>query len=72
MEPGDVFVTNDPYYGGVTHLNDIVVAMPVFVDNRIIAWTANIAHNSDVGGKSRARFPWTPQRSSRRVCGFLP
>jgi len=52
IEPGDVFTTNDPYYGGVTHLNDIVVAMPVFVDGRIIAWTANIAHNSDVGGKS--------------------
>jgi N-methylhydantoinase B len=50
IEPGDVFVTNDPYYGGVTHLNDIVVAMPVFADDRIIAWTANIAHNSDVGG----------------------
>lgn len=47
---GDVFATNDPYYGGVTHLNDIVIAMPVFVDHRIIAWTANIAHNSDVGG----------------------
>lgn len=52
IEPGDVFVTNDPYYGGVTHLNDIVVAMPVFASNRIIAWTANIAHNSDIGGKS--------------------
>jgi len=52
IEPGDVFVTNDPYYGGVTHLNDIVVAMPVFVGDRLIAWTANIAHNSDVGGKS--------------------
>ncbi|MCY4408432.1 MAG: hydantoinase B/oxoprolinase family protein [Rhodospirillaceae bacterium] len=50
IEPGDVFVTNDPYYGGVTHLNDIVVTMPVFADGRIIAWTANIAHNSDVGG----------------------
>ena len=50
IEPGDVFATNDPYYGGVTHLNDIVVAMPVFFDGRIIAWTANIAHNSDVGG----------------------
>ena len=50
IEPGDVFVTNDPYYGGVTHLNDIVVAMPVFAEGRIIAWTANIAHNSDVGG----------------------
>jgi N-methylhydantoinase B len=52
VEPGDVFVTNDPYHGGVTHLNDIVVAMPVFADGRLIAWTANIAHNSDVGGKA--------------------
>ncbi len=52
IRPGDVFTTNDPYYGGVTHLNDIVVAMPVFVGDRLIAWTANIAHNSDVGGKS--------------------
>ncbi|MCJ8324201.1 MAG: hydantoinase B/oxoprolinase family protein [Rhizobiales bacterium] len=50
IEPGDVFATNDPYYGGVTHLNDIIVAMPVFVGDKIIAWTANIAHNSDVGG----------------------
>ena len=50
VEPGDVFITNDPYYGGVTHLNDIVVVMPVFAEDRIIAWTANIAHNSDVGG----------------------
>lgn len=50
IQPGDVFATNDPYYGGVTHLNDIVVAMPVFADGRLIAWTGNIAHNSDVGG----------------------
>ena len=50
IQPGDVFATNDPYYGGVTHLNDIIVMMPVFASGRIIAWTANIAHNSDVGG----------------------
>lgn len=50
IRPGDVFATNDPYYGGVTHLNDIIVAMPVFAEGRLIAWTANIAHNSDVGG----------------------
>ena len=50
VEPGDVFATNDPYYGGVTHLNDIVVIMPVFAGDRLIAWCANIAHNSDVGG----------------------
>ena len=50
ISPGDVFIVNDPYYGGVTHLNDLVLAMPVFADGEIIAWTANIAHNSDVGG----------------------
>ncbi len=50
IRPGDVFITNDPYYGGVTHLNDLVLAMPVFSDGQLIAWTANIAHNSDVGG----------------------
>lgn len=50
VNPGDVFITNDPYYGGVTHLNDLIVAMPVFVGDKLIAWTANIAHNSDVGG----------------------
>ena len=50
IEPGDVFITNDPWHGGVTHLNDLVLAMPVFVDDKLVAWTANIAHNSDVGG----------------------
>jgi N-methylhydantoinase B len=50
IEPGDVFITNDPYYGGVTHLNDHILMMPVFVDGRRIAWTANIAHWNDVGG----------------------
>ena len=50
IEPGDVFITNDPYYGGVTHLNDNILMMPVFVDGRLLAWTANIAHWNDVGG----------------------
>ena len=50
IHPGDVFITNDPWHGGVTHLNDLVLAMPVFSGGKLIAWTANIAHNSDVGG----------------------
>lgn len=50
IRAGDVFITNDPWHGGVTHLNDIVLAMPVFSDNTLIAWTAIIAHNSDIGG----------------------
>jgi N-methylhydantoinase B len=50
IEPGDVFLTNDPYNGGVTHLNDAVLVMPVFAEGEIVAWTANIAHWNDVGG----------------------
>ena len=52
IAPGDIFITNDPFHGGVTHLNDIALAMPIFADGRLIAWTANIAHWSDVGGMS--------------------
>ena len=50
ISPGDLFITNDPYYGGVTHLNDVVIAEPVFADRTLIAWAASIAHWSDVGG----------------------
>jgi N-methylhydantoinase B len=50
VRPGDIFVTNDPFHGGVTHLNDVVLAMPVFADGELVAWTANIAHWNDVGG----------------------
>ncbi|WP_417583330.1 hydantoinase B/oxoprolinase family protein [Pelagibacterium sp.] len=50
IKPGDVFASNDPYYGGVTHLNDMVLAAPVFSDGRLVAWVANIAHWNDVGG----------------------
>ncbi len=50
IEPGDIFITNDPYNGGVTHLNDMVLTMPVFAEGELVAWTANIAHWNDVGG----------------------
>jgi len=52
IEEGDVFITNAPDYGGVTHLNDICLAMPVFADGVLVAWTANSAHWNDVGGMS--------------------
>jgi N-methylhydantoinase B len=50
IEPGDIYITNDPYTGGVTHLNDVVLIMPVFSEGEMVAWTANIAHWNDVGG----------------------
>jgi len=52
IRDGDIFATNDPYYGGVTHLNDMVLLKPVFYGGNIIAWTVNIAHWNDVSGKS--------------------
>lgn len=52
IRPGDLFVTNDPYYGGVTHLNDVVIALPVFFEGKLFAWAASIAHWNDVGGKT--------------------
>ena len=49
-EPGDVFICNDPYGSGGQHLPDIFVIKPVFVDGRIEAYAATIAHHCDVGG----------------------
>ncbi|MFH1602845.1 MAG: hydantoinase B/oxoprolinase family protein [Pseudomonadota bacterium] len=48
--PGDMFVANDPYNGGGTHLPDINVIAPVFAGKRMVAFVANIAHHADVGG----------------------
>src|SRR6185436_2932927 len=52
IRDGDCFITNDPYYGGVTHLNDAVIALPIFADGACVAWAASIAHWNDVGGKT--------------------
>ena len=50
LQPGDMFVANDPYGGGGSHLPDITVVAPVFWEGELIAFVANIAHHSDVGG----------------------
>ncbi len=47
---GDIFMTNTPHFGGVSHLNDVVLIMPVFAAGEIIAWLANKAHWVDIGG----------------------
>jgi 5-oxoprolinase (ATP-hydrolysing) len=37
VDPGDIFIANDPYSigGSVSHLNDWLIFMPVFVDNKL-------------------------------------
>jgi N-methylhydantoinase B len=56
MQPGDVFVGNDAYAGGGTHLPDIVLAEPIFVDGRIVSWTVNLAHHSDFADRGHAHI----------------
>lgn len=50
IKPGDVIITNTPYEGGGTHLSDVVILLPVFHQDRLIAWTVNKAHWTEVGG----------------------
>lgn len=50
IRPGDVFISNTPYEGGGTHLSDVVILVPVFADDELIAWTVNKAHWTEVGG----------------------
>lgn len=50
IRQGDIFLTNDPYGGGVSHLNDVVIALPVFDEEDIVAWMVNKAHWTDIGG----------------------
>ena len=50
IAPGDVFMTNCPYEGGGTHLSDVVIVNPVFWQDRLVAWTVNKAHWTEVGG----------------------
>jgi N-methylhydantoinase B len=51
FHPGDIFALNDPYGGGGTHLSDVCLVMPVFHDGRLVAFTANKGHWSELGGK---------------------
>ena len=56
MQPGDVFVGNDAYAGGGTHLPDIVLAEPIFVEGKLVAWTVNLAHHSDFADRGHAHI----------------
>ena len=56
IRPGDQVVLNDPFAGG-THLNDLTLVAPCFVDGRLIGWAANRAHHADVGGMAPGSIP---------------
>lgn len=55
-EKGDQVILNDPYSGG-THLPDITVIKPVFIEEELIGYVVNRAHHSDVGGITPGSMP---------------
>jgi N-methylhydantoinase B/oxoprolinase/acetone carboxylase alpha subunit len=56
LAPGDQVVLNDPFAGG-THLNDVTLVAPCFVDGELVGWAANRAHHADLGGMAPGSMP---------------
>ena len=58
MEPGDVFMMNNPFDGG-THLPDVTVITPVFDEagERIVFVVASRGHHADIGGTTPGSSP---------------
>ena len=58
MQPGDVFMLNDPYHGG-THLPDITVITPAFAKDgkEILFYVGSRGHHADIGGITPGSMP---------------
>src|SRR5258705_4318785 len=50
VREGDIFISNDPYVAGGSHLPDVNMAMPVFAGGKLVCFMCNIAHHADIGG----------------------
>jgi N-methylhydantoinase B/oxoprolinase/acetone carboxylase alpha subunit len=58
VRDGDLWFANDPLYGGI-HNPDQMVAMPVFFDGQLIAWTAALVHTTETGASEPGGMPVT-------------
>ena len=56
MQEGDVYMINSPFRGG-THLPDITVISPVFIEDQPVFYVASRGHHADIGGISPASMP---------------
>ena len=54
--PGDMVILNDPFLGG-THLPDVTIIAPVFVDGSLTAFVVNRAHHADIGADTPGSMP---------------
>ncbi|MBV7378805.1 hydantoinase B/oxoprolinase family protein [Maritimibacter dapengensis] len=56
VSPGDAYMLNSPFNGG-THLPDVTVVTPVFVDGRAAFWLGSRGHHADIGGRTPGSGP---------------
>ena len=56
IQDGDIFIGNDAYTGGGTHLPDIVLASPIFYEKRLVGWATNLAHHADFVDRAHAHI----------------
>ena len=54
--PGDAFMLNSPFKGG-THLPDVTVVTPVFIDGKAVFWLGSRGHHADIGGRTPGSAP---------------
>jgi N-methylhydantoinase B len=59
MAPGDVFFHNDVYLseGGIGHLPDLCVTVPVFAGGRVVGFVQAFGHHDDIGGAVPGSMP---------------
>ncbi len=56
ISEGDIFIGNDAYNGGGTHLPDIVLASPIFFEGELVGWATNLAHHADFVDRGHAHI----------------
>lgn len=56
LDVGDTAVCNDPYRGG-THVPDVTMVAPVYVEDGLLGYAANRAHHADMGGIAPGSMP---------------
>ena len=55
-QTGDMLVVNDPFLGG-THLPDVTMIAPLFIEDELIAFVANRAHHANIGASAPGSMP---------------
>jgi len=58
IHDGDMFIGNDPYAAGGTHLPDIVMTGPVFYEGKLAGFVANLGHHGDFFDRGEGRHIW--------------